>query len=227
MQSEAKPMSKRFSMKELKSPDKFFKAMLGFINYLRSNVKAYLTFSIVVVVITLAYVLVNHINDKREQKAMASLYILDKQMKSMDSVEPGDYIKLIETKLDELGSTRAGAEAKYMLAELYYKKLDWNNSAKYYEQVVNEASGLLNDLSVMGLAYSLENKGSVKEALERFEYLKDHTPDVYKAVALLGIGRCYKKLGEKDKALAAYESVIVSYPDTDYARMASVLKAEI
>jgi TolA-binding protein len=50
---------------------------------------------------------------------------------------------------------------------------------------------------------------------------------VYKPVAMLGIARSYKKLGEKNKAIAEYESVILSYPETDYARMASVAKSTL
>ncbi len=217
-------MSKRFSLKELKSPDKFFKVMLKFVTYLRSNVKAYLVFSAVVVSITLAYVIINNVSEKRENKARTILFNLSLSMKDMTSENPDDYIKKIEAELDKLGSTDAGMEARYMLAELYYNKKDWDKALSYYSYVSGHISGLLQELSIMGEAYSLENKGDTKGALDKFQELRDATPSVYKAVSLLGIGRCYKKIGDKGKALSAYESVIVSYPDTDYARMASIEK---
>lgn len=220
-------MSKKFSVKQLKSPDQFFKAMLKFVNYLRSNVKAYLVFSAVVVTITAAYVVVNHISDKREEQARTDFFKLNTSIRAMNSSNPDDYIKVLESALDKLGSTTAGMEARYMIAELYYGKKDWDKSITYYNYIADNADGLLKELAVMGNAYALENKGDIKGALKRFEDLKELTPSVYKAVSLLGMGRCYKKLGNKNDALSVYESVIVSYPDTDYARMASVEKAEL
>ena len=41
-------MSHKLSIKDIKSPDKFFKSMLGFVKYLRHNVKLYLIFSSIV-----------------------------------------------------------------------------------------------------------------------------------------------------------------------------------
>ncbi len=217
-------MSKRFSLKELKSPDKFFKTMLKFVGYLRTNVKAYLTFSAIIIAITLAYVLISHVNDKREQKAMTALYELNKEVKAMGSSNPDDYIKLVEGRLDQLGSTTAGMEARYMLAELYYNKGEWDKAITYFDHVADNSSGLLEELSMLGSAYSLENKGDINGALKKFEGLRELNSAVYRAVSMLGVGRCYQKLGDKNNALSAYESVIVSFPDTDYARMASVLK---
>lgn len=220
-------MSKRFSIKELKTPDKFFKTMLKFVGYLRTNVKAYLTFSAVIVVITLAYVLIENVNDKREQKAMTVLYEVSKEMRSMGSSNPEDYIKLIEGKLDQLGSTKAGMEARYMLAEFYYDKGDWEKAVTYYDHVADNSNGLLEELSMLGSAYSLEKKGDFKGALNKFEELRELNSPVYKAVSMMGVGRCYQKLGDKTNALSAYESVIISFPDTDYAKMASVSKASL
>ena len=217
-------MAKRFSAKALKSPDQFFKAMLKFVGYLRSNVKAYLVFSAIVVVITLGYVVVNYIGDKREANSSTILFKMNANIKAMSSPNSDESIKMIEAELGKLGSTAAGIEARYMLAELYYGKGDWDKSITQYNYVAENTEGLLQELSVMGSAYSLENKGDTKNALKKFEALKDLTPSIYKAVSLLGIGRCNKKLGENSKALSAYESVIVSYPDTDYARMASIAK---
>ncbi len=217
-------MAKRFSSKALKSPDQFFKAMLKFVGYLKSNVKAYLVFSAIVVVITLGYVVINHISDKREENARTALFKMNANIKVMGSSNLGDHIKIVEAELDKLGSTTAGMEARYMLAELYYSKGDWDKAITQYNYVLDNTDGLLQELSIMGAAYSLENKGDINGALKKFETLKDLTPYLYKAVSLLGIGRCYKKLGDNGKALSAYESVIISYPDTDYARMASIAK---
>ena len=57
--------------------------------------------------------------------------------------------------------------------------------------------------------------------------MKELNASVYKDVAMMGIARCYQKLGDKNNALAAYESIIIAYPDSDIARLASAAKADL
>jgi len=220
-------MSKKLSIKDIKSPDKFFKSMLGFIGYLRHNVKLYLFLSGVVVAITVAVVLVNYIHDSREEKGRREFYKISKQIQTLNTDDTASAIKIIEDNLDKLGNTGAGMEATYMLGELYYSKNNWDVAAKYYEKITSKGDGLIKELALIGLAYSKENKNDIKGALETFNKIKDLKVSVYSAIAALGTGRCYQRLGDKAKALAAYEAIIIAYPDTDYARQASTAKASL
>lgn len=220
-------MSKKLSIKDIKSPDKFFKSMLGFVGYLKHNVKLYLVLSSVVVVITVAVVLVNYIHDSREERARNEFYKVSKQIQTLNADDTASAIKLIENDLGKLGDTDTGMEATYMLGELYYSKNDWEAAGKYYEKVAGKADGLIKELALLGLAYSKENKNDIKGALDTFNKLKDLKGSAYSAIAALGAGRCYQRLGDKSKALAAYEAVIITYPDTDYARQASTAKASL
>ena len=82
-------------------------------------------------------------------------------------------------------------------------------------------------MATLGLAYTKENKADFYGALEAFNKIKDNKVSSYAPVAALGAGRCYQKLWDKSKALAAYEAIIIAYPDTDYARQSSTAKASI
>ena len=210
-------MSHKLSIKDIKSPDKFFKSMLGFVKYLRHNVKLYLIFSSIVVVITAAFSLFTYVHDTKQENARKEFYKIAKEIQKLNTNDPSSAIKIVEGSINKLGNTTTGMEATYMLGELYYSKKDWDSAIKNYEKVLNKGEGLVKELATLGLAYSKENKADFNGALDAFNKIKDNKIGTYTAVAALGAARCYQKLGDKSKALAIYESVIIAYPDTDYA----------
>ena len=114
-----------------------------------------------------------------------------------------------------------------MLAEMYYNLKNWDKAILNYDSIVENSDGLMKELAFLGLAYSQENKGDIKAALGDFLKMKELNSSVYKDVAMMGIARCYQKLGDKNNALAAYESIIIAYPDSDTARLASAAKADL
>jgi tetratricopeptide (TPR) repeat protein len=220
-------MKKRLSLKKLKAPDQFLKALLKVFSNLKHNIKLYLIIGSSIVLITALIVLVNTINNRREERARVQLYELSKTVGLLDEGKRDEAIKAIENEIPRLGLTNAGLEARYILAEIYYNTEDWTNAITNYDFVAKRAKGIFRDLSLLGSSYAKENKGDIQAALDTFTNLKEKASDVYKPVAMLGIARSYKKLGEKNKAIAEYESVILSYPETDYARMASVAKSTL
>jgi len=220
-------MSNKLSIKDIKSPDKFFRSMLSFVKYLRHNVKLYLILSAIVVGITAAITIFNYIHDTRQENARKEFYKIAKQIQTLNTNDPSSVIKIIEENMSKLGNTDAGMEASYMLGELYYNKKEWDSAIKNYERVLDKSNGLVKELAILGLAYSKENKSDYKGALEAFNKIKDNKESSYSAVASLGAGRCYQNLGDKSNALATYEAIIIAYPDTDYARQASTAKASL
>lgn len=220
-------MANKLSIKDIKSPDKFFKSMVSFIKYLRHNVKLYLILSSIVVGITAAISIFNYVHDTRQENARKEFYKMVKQIQKLNTDDTASIIKIIEGDLKKLGNTDAGMEATYMLGELYYDKKEWDSAIKNYEKVLNKGKGLVKELATLSLAYAKENKADFNGALEAFNKIKDNKESSYAAVAALGVGRCYQKLGDKSKALATYEAIIIAYPDTDYARQSSTAKASL
>ncbi len=220
-------MSHKLSLKDIKSPDRFFKSLLNLVKYLRHNVKLYLTLSAVVVAITAAISIVNYIHDSRQENARKEFYKMSLEIQKLNTNDVNSVIKIIEGNISKLGNTDAGMEATYMLGELYYNQKDWDSAMKNYEKVVDKGNGLIKELATLGVAYTKENKADLKGALDAFNLVRDIKTSSYSAVAAIGAGRCYQKLGDKSRALAAYEAIIISYPDTDYARQASTAKASL
>ena len=220
-------MSNKLSIKDIKSPDKFFKSMLNFVKYLRHNVKLYLILSSIVVAITAAITIVDYVQETRQDNARKEFYKIAKQIRTLNTSDTSSAIKIIEDGVGKLGNTDAGMEASYMLGDLYYNKKEWDSAIKNYQKVVTKGNGLMKELATLGIAYSKENKADLNGALESFNKIKDNKVSSYSAIAALGAGRCYQKLGDKSKALAAYEAILIAYPDTDYARQASTAKASL
>ncbi|MEI6093179.1 MAG: tetratricopeptide repeat protein [bacterium] len=220
-------MKTKLSAKQMKSPDKLLKVMLEFFGYLRHNVKLYLVFAGIIVLITATVVSINHFTEKRENNARKTLYELGHKIQKLNPEQKETAMDMIEKELPILGNTKAGIEARYMLAEMYYNNKNWTKAISHYELLTNKAKGLIQELAYLGLAYSAENNGDVKKALDSFTKVKELNSPVYADVAMMGTARCYQKLGDKVKAGAMYESVIIAYPDTDVARLASVAKASL
>lgn len=217
-------MKKKLSIKKIKSPDQFLKAMYKVLANLKHNIKLYLIIGLAVVLVTAIVVLVDSLNNRREERARGQLYELSKRVELLDENQRDVAVKLIEEEIPRLGLTKAWLEARYILAEVYYNTGEWSKAITNYNFVAKRANGLFKDLSLLGTSYAKENSGDVQAALESFIKLKEKASAVYKPVAMLGIGRCYKKLGDKNQAMAEYESIILSYPESDYARTASVAK---
>ena len=220
-------MKTKITAKKMKAPDQLLKAMMEFVGYLKNNVKLYLILAGVIVVITTIVVLVNSFTNKKEENARKNLYALSQQLGTLSKDNPEAGVKLIEGSIQKLGNTKARIEAQYMLAEMYYNNKNWEKAINNYESIIKDAEGLMKELAFLGLAYSQENKGDTKAALGSFTKMKELNSSVYKDIAMVGIARCYQKLGDKKNALAAYESVIIAYPDTDVARLASAAKADL
>ncbi|MCX6112267.1 MAG: tetratricopeptide repeat protein [Proteobacteria bacterium] len=220
-------MKTKVAGKKLKAPDKLLKAMLEFVDYLKNNVKLYLILASIIIVVTAVVVLVNYFTNKKEENGRKTLYSISQQLQTLDKDKSEAAIRLIEENLSKLGNTTARLEAQYMLAEIYYNNKNWDKAINNYEVVTKKAKGLIKELALLGFAYSEENKGDIKEALNSFIKMKELNSSVYKDVAMMGIARCYQKLGDKNNALAAYESVIIAYPDSDMARLASAAKTDL
>jgi len=182
--------------------------MLEFVGYLRHNVKLYLILASTIVLITAVVVSINHFTNTKEENGRKNLYLLGQKLQTVSQDKPEEAIKIIETELPKLGNTKASIEAQYMLAEIYYNNKNWDKAASNYGEVIAKAKGLMKELALLGSAYSKENKQDFKGALEDFNKLKGIEGAAYKAVAMIGAGRCYQKVGDKNNALATYESVI-------------------
>lgn len=221
-------MTKHYlSLKDLKSPDKFFRALVAFTGYLKNNVKLLLTIAGTIIIATTLVVIYGSVREKRENTAFSELYDAENRIEKIEKNRTEEEIKIYKGVLDKLADTRAAVEARYRLAEAYYKSQKWDEAIEQYRFVADHSGNIFKALALMGLGYSYEMKKDYKSAIGEFTRLNEYKESVYKSVAMLGIARCHRLSGENDKALAMYDSILISYPDTDAARMAQIAKSGI
>ena len=80
------------------------------------------------------------------------------------------------------------------------------------------------DVNIMNFNISLECKKKIFfsrkrnyiAAIEAFNAVFDYTFSYKKDDATLMLGRCYQKLGQRDKAISYFEELIMQYPDSEY-----------
>ena len=97
-----------------------------------NNFKKVLFVGVAIVAVTAVYVLINHINENRQEDARVKLY---KAMNLIDDqgaeVSDEAVIKSLETVIPELGTTHASVDARYQLAEKYYKTKNYDKAISF------------------------------------------------------------------------------------------------
>jgi TolA-binding protein len=220
---------KGLSAKQLKSPDEFFKSIVAFLRYVKGNAKLILATGIAVVVIAAILVSFNYWGNKKSEQSWNSLYEAENKIKNMETSAKNDdeIIKIYKDTLPKLKTDSSKAYMMIKIAERYYAKKDWTNASESYNNAVSIDQGLLKQMALFGLASSKEMKGDVKSAISDFSKISSDELSVYRPLAMLGLARCYVKAGNKAKAQESYDNIIIAFPETDYARIASTAKLGI
>jgi TolA-binding protein len=119
------------------------------------------------------------------------------------------------------GSSRAGREATYILANAYYESGDWAKAADAFRAFLDKPlyHDLLLDGARMGLAACKEQSGDVPGALEDYKKLWTGALQPGSRIeAALAAARCARALGRAADARALYQALIDAYPDATAAQ---------
>jgi tetratricopeptide (TPR) repeat protein len=137
-------------------------------------------------------------------------------------------LKGLQAVTAEFGDTRAGFEAKLMLGDLYYDHGHPAKAVQWY-QAASEAAraGLEKAMALSSLGYALEGSGKAAEAAATFEKALDLGEAGLKGDLLLSVARAHELAKEPAKAKAAYDRILSQLPNTDHAKTAESLKAQL
>ena len=116
------------------------------------------------------------------------------------------------------------AKINFRLAVKYQERSRWNEAEKFYRKVLEldpKNTRSRSDSSLFNLSIVYIKKSDFDKALENLDQLKREFPksslvmsaELYRAF-------CYAKNGDKNKAIALYESFMKQYPK--YPQAASV-----
>jgi signal transduction histidine kinase len=86
-------MTKKLSIKKMKAPDQLLKALLKVFANLRHNIKLYLIIGSSIIIVTAVVVLVDSLNNRREERARGQLYELSKKVGLLDEKQRSLAIK--------------------------------------------------------------------------------------------------------------------------------------
>ncbi len=165
--------------------------------------------SIAVMVVLLAYGY-DLYSEMRENQAATALGT------SLHAAKAEDRISGLEKLVKDYGSTDAAGQALLLLGSLYNRQGDFEKAIAYYKKAEERfgSGAVFTYAAMMGRAYLLEEKGTVKDAGTLFKEISAKE-NPYKAVALLDYARTARFSGDSDAALDALNKYISLKPNAD------------
>jgi tetratricopeptide (TPR) repeat protein len=212
-------MSKRISIKDLKSPDKILKLLVRFFKYLKNNVKVLLYIAGGIIILALVFTTLNYMKELRHKKANEILFSYNKTHSNVTN-ETKEFEKIV----NKMPSSSVKDYAIYELAERFYNNKNFEKATYYYNLLIDNSNKLLKIKTLIGLSYSMQAKKDYKEAITILnKALKVNEPS-HKALINFLIANNYYKLKDKNKTLEFCNVILMKYPETIYSKMAASLK---
>jgi tetratricopeptide (TPR) repeat protein len=223
--------------------DEFVTSRSRFFRYLSDNFKSVVIVSSIAAVLFLSYTGWLIYSRQRDQKAGDALYAAVKvfQAKVDPAGTTPDTFKTEEeknraaiNKLVEVSKHYRGSNiepiALLYAADAYYKLKEFEKAIELYGRLlsgeVKDPSlhgnimafklnpGILRDSAIYGLAFSYEQKGELKKAMDSMLFLTSSKDTHLEELALMSLGRLYEKSNERGKALETYQRIISEYPES-------------
>lgn len=204
---------KKLRKKELKE-DKFVQMMMNTRVYLEENSKKVTIISFVVLAIVVAALVLNYMH--RENAEKSSTLLGEAQVEYQNS-NFAKAMTLLNRLIDEYGDTNAGAQGKFLLANIYYQQNKIDLAKENYRSFVDDYSGseILLASGYAGYAACLEKEKNFSEAGDYYIKAREQNPDFIKAADYLYLAALnYISAQEYDKARTALRLIQEKYEDS-------------
>lgn len=234
--------------KNLKRPDSFTTATVGFFDQLFSHFRGVTLAILCLFLIGLGGAYYSNHREAQSQEARNILYLATKSLEKESKVIPGQdkdpsvalfqklntdaqFAETIKTlkKVDEsFGGTRSAFESRLKLGDLYLNHGEAEKALPWYEKAIQSAPDNLDKaLAFSALAYAQENLGKHADALLSYQKGINLGESSVKGDLLLGIARCYEVLHDSANARKSYDQILSEFPNTDYSRTAEAYRAQL
>lgn len=164
----------------------------------------------------------------------------DEDTASMKKLEELQYQKLdVDAKfpqtvqgyksvIEKYSGTRAAYEARMALGSLYFDHGEAVKAAPVLKEAVDSApGGLEKALSYSALGYAYENSGKPQDAAATYEKALNLGEAGIKGDLLLALARSQEAMKDTAKARSIYDRIITELPNTEVAKTAETLKAQL
>ena len=137
-------------------------------------------------------------------------------------------VKAYQGVIQKYDGTRPAVEARIALADLYYNHGEPAKAVPLYQAAADHSSGTFERaLAFSSVGYAQENAGKPKEAQQAYEKALNLGETSLKGDLLLAMARCYQALNDNAKARTTYDQISSQLPNTEYAKKAESLKADL
>lgn len=153
-------------------------------------------------------------SDSRMRKSMRTS--LRRRGKKLQEILPGDFESWDRAKCLEMianGDEKAYfAEYKLGVEALLANEVE--EAKTRFLSVSEKQPDFIPERIHLALAEIFSKQKQWKEALQHFKAQYKFSSDKY--ATRMGIGKCFKKLGDEESAVKSYENAIANNPDKDY-----------
>lgn len=214
----------------VKKPDEFVSSSQKVSSFLLENKKKIMTLTITVFVVILFLFGWRFYSQKTNKEAyliyhQAVQYYHGNDTETFTKEESERYnqaITRLEKVINGYSHTNVLPLALLYAGHVYYKLKRFDESIDSYLSFLEKESSY-NSLKIFafaGLGYSYEAKGDYENALVYFMKLIDRDENPFAQLGYFDVSRCYDSLGEKDKAIEIYQTVLTNYPNSVFATSA-------
>lgn len=228
----------------LKGPDELITSTSSVFKFLSDNLRAVVIVASLVGVIVLSYTGWGIYKRQKDQKAGDAFYSAMKVLQAKvdpAGTAAGTFktdderSRAAIDKFNGLSKTFKGSRfeevALLYAANAYLNLKEFDKAIETYNKMlfkieredsklhgnINEikvSPGIVRDSALYGLAYSYEQKGDLKSAIELQTSLTSSKETHMREMGLMSLGRLYEKSGDKTKALETYQKIISDFPES-------------
>lgn len=177
-----------------------------------------------VVLVMLALLIWNFIDNKNERRAGDALHrALVAYQEALKEDKPLDEaLKQFQTIAQDYERTSAGALSAFYAGNCLFARQNYDEAIGQYRQFVQSTpeESHLHILAYDSLGYCYEGKGDYQKAVEYFQKTVTPPPGLGE-MGYLNLARCYEALGDKEKSLDNYRRIVSEFPEgqrTSFAR---------
>ena len=125
--------------------------------------------------------------------------------------------KTINVSIDQIGFN----ESRYASGVISYNKENYDQCIEYlkglsHSEINERTSGNI----LLMLADSFEQIGRYKQAIKHLEKLSELDSEKYSDLVLLKQGIIFRNIGMSDRAYDIFKSLVINYPESEYAVLA-------
>ena len=210
---------KRITKKQLKEPDEFITLTERAFIFLREHSKKIAGAGIALLILIVAFVLMQVWERKKEEEAARSYRVVsemyEKDFAREQEGSTQDYSAILE-KYDEIitkfPKTSSGKLSLLYKGNVLVKQGSFDEAIKAYTAYLDQTGKerLFRYFAWGGLGRAYEGKKDYSKALEAYQRALDYAEGFQSADSNLSIGYCYEKLGKTKEALESFKAFLNS-----------------